>query len=81
MRNIIGLQLVSIVLSNNINPYYNGLEVNLEGLTEWQFYDKLSDSLINQSKKGKYISVTAAEVNEQLTKSVLTNILSSLWVS
>jgi hypothetical protein len=56
------LQLTSIALDNNINPYYDGPEIELEGLTEWQFYDTMSDSLFNKSKKGKYISVTAAEV-------------------
>ncbi|KAG0937620.1 hypothetical protein G6F57_007384 [Rhizopus arrhizus] len=62
VRNIVGLQLTSIALDNNINPYYDGPEIELEGLTEWQFYDTMSDSLFNKSKKGKYISVTAAEL-------------------
>ncbi|KAI9025750.1 hypothetical protein CLU79DRAFT_699113, partial [Phycomyces nitens] len=40
-----GLILAQIVLSHNINPYYSGPEVDLEGLTELEFYFKLVDSI------------------------------------
>ncbi|ORE05303.1 hypothetical protein BCV72DRAFT_250689 [Rhizopus microsporus var. microsporus] len=62
-RNMVGLQLVSIILDHGINPYYDGSEVELEGLTELHFYDAISNNLFNKSKKGKSISVAAAEVS------------------
>ncbi|ORE12935.1 hypothetical protein BCV71DRAFT_230098, partial [Rhizopus microsporus] len=61
-RSMVGLQLVSIILDHGINPYYDGPEVELEGLTELHFYDAISNNLFNKSKKGKSISVAAAEV-------------------
>lgn len=62
-RSMVGLQLVSIILDHGINPYYDGSEVELEGLTELRFYDAISNNLFNKSKKGKSISVAAAEVS------------------
>ncbi|KAI9251048.1 hypothetical protein BY458DRAFT_559563 [Sporodiniella umbellata] len=61
-RNLTGIQVTSVVLNNNINPYYNGIEVDIGEMTELQFYDSLSENLLNQSRKGKVISVAVAEL-------------------
>ncbi|KAI9262203.1 hypothetical protein BDA99DRAFT_438677 [Phascolomyces articulosus] len=46
----IGLQLAGIVLAHDMDPFYEGPEVNLDGLKEETFYKTISKSLMNPQR-------------------------------
>ncbi|KAI8145657.1 hypothetical protein BJV82DRAFT_554475 [Fennellomyces sp. T-0311] len=44
----VGLQFVGMILAHDIDPFYQGPEVNLNGLTEEQFYMGIRDNLLHK---------------------------------
>ncbi|KAI9491166.1 hypothetical protein BDB00DRAFT_874560 [Zychaea mexicana] len=55
----LGLQLVGIALAHDMDPFYDGPEVKLEGLTEEEFYRGISTNLWNSYAE---VHSSAAEI-------------------
>ncbi|KAF7728429.1 hypothetical protein EC973_006107 [Apophysomyces ossiformis] len=58
-RNQVGLQLVGLTLAHEIDPYYDGPEVDLEGIDEPKFYKTLLENMDNRNRA---VYADAAEV-------------------
>lgn len=58
-RNLCGIQIIGAILAHGINIYYDGKEVDLNGLTEIEFYNAL---IKNISNKNRDVYTSAAEV-------------------
>ncbi|KAG0180275.1 hypothetical protein DFQ29_000972 [Apophysomyces sp. BC1021] len=58
-RNQVGLQLVGLVLAHDINPYYDGPEIDLQGVDELKFISVLLENINN---KHRAVYADASEV-------------------
>jgi hypothetical protein len=58
-RNILGLQILGILFSKNINPYSVESGVKEDGITEFDFYSAMADNIYN---KNQLVFANAAEV-------------------
>jgi hypothetical protein len=62
-RNIVGLQVVSIIFLNGANPYDINEFCDLFDLSEVKFYSDVASNINYKERKMKDISADAAEVN------------------